>query len=42
MANVALLVHVVKPIQDAARAVKGSVGRIGRKFQEFTSAILAL
>lgn len=36
MANVALSVHVVKPIQDAARAVKGSVGRIVRKFKEFT------
>lgn len=36
MTNVALSIHVVKPIQDAARAVKGSVGRIVRKFKEFT------
>lgn len=36
MANVALSVRVVKPIKDAARAVKGSVGRIVRKFKEFT------
>jgi len=36
MANVALSLNVVKPIKDAARAVKGTVGRIVRKFKEFT------
>jgi len=36
MANVALSLRVVKPIKDAARAVKGCVGRVVRKFKEFT------
>jgi transposase len=36
MANVALSMRVVKPIKDAARAVKGCVGGVVRKFKEFT------
>jgi len=36
MANVALSLRVVKPIKDGTRAVKGTVGRIVRKFKEFT------
>lgn len=36
MNNISLALTVVKPIKDAARAVKSTMGRIVRKFKEFT------
>ena len=36
MSNVALCLVVVKPIKDAARAAKNRMGRVVKKFKEFT------
>ena len=36
MANVSLSLRVVKPVKDAARAAKSTMGRIVHKCREFT------